>query len=156
MSLGTDAPRRPSRRAAAPLVARRRHRHSVPAQFVRFALVGASGYLVNLVTFALVVHVAGEHYRLAATAAFLVAVSSNFVWNRHWTFAARDGRRSHQAARFLTVSVAAFLISLVALTALVDGAGLAKLPAQAIATIAVTPISFLGNRLWTFKARPPR
>ena len=58
---------------------------------VRFALVGASGYVVNLAVFALAVHALGFDYRVAAVLAFLVAVTNNFVWNRRWTFAARDG-----------------------------------------------------------------
>ncbi len=61
-------------------------------QLLRFALVGASGYLVNLVVFAAAVHGAGFGYKLSATLAFLVAVSNNFLWNRHWTFRAGNGR----------------------------------------------------------------
>jgi putative flippase GtrA len=35
------------------------------------------------------------------------------------------------------------------LTLLVE-AGIAKLPAQALAIIAVTPLNFVGNKLWSF------
>jgi putative flippase GtrA len=135
--------------AAAALVARR----ALPAQFVRFALVGASGYLLNLAVFVVVVHGLDAHYRIGALAGFVVAVSSNFLGNRHWTFAGHGGRHSHQAARFLVVSVAAFALGLAGLSALVDAAGLPSVLAQAIATIAVTPVSFAANRLWTFRAR---
>ena len=48
---------------------------------------------------------------LAATCAFVVAVANNFWWNRHWTFGAADGHAGFQAARFFTVSVAAFLFA---------------------------------------------
>jgi hypothetical protein len=67
-------------------------------QLVRFALVGASGYAVNLAVFSLLVHAAGVNFRLAALCAFLVAVGNNFLWNRRWTFRARDGHAGFQAA----------------------------------------------------------
>lgn len=119
-------------------------------QLLRFGLVGASGYVVNLAVFTLAVHGAELPYQVAATLAFLVAVSNNFLWNRHWTFKAGDGRAHHQAARFLLVSVAAFAAGLVILTLLVEVAGLREVPAQAIAIVAVTPLSFLANKLWSF------
>ncbi len=60
-------------------------------QLVRFALVGASGYAVNLAVFSVLVHGPGVNFRVAALCAFLVAVGNNFLWNRRWTFRARDG-----------------------------------------------------------------
>jgi putative flippase GtrA len=121
-------------------------------QLVRFAAVGASGYVVNLAVFAVCVHALDLDYRLAAFFAFLVAVTNNFVWNRRWTFAARDGRAGFQAARFLVVSLAGFVVSLVALTALVGAAELPRVAAQAIAIATATPLGFLGNKLWSFRA----
>ena len=119
-------------------------------QLVRFALVGASGYVVNLAVFTALVAGFGADYRLGATAAFVVAVANNFVWNRRWTFAARAGRRRRQATRFLAVSVAAFLVGLGLLHAFVAGAGLGEVPAQALSIVLATPLSFLGNKLWSF------
>jgi dolichol-phosphate mannosyltransferase len=120
-------------------------------QLGRFALVGASGYVVNLAVFWLAVHVGGADHRLAATAAFLVAVTNNFAWNRTWTFAPGSARMRHQALRFLTVSVGGFLLNLAVLEALVV-AGMPELGAQAIAVALVMPVNFVGNRLWTFAA----
>jgi putative flippase GtrA len=119
-------------------------------ELVRFLAVGASGYVVNLVTFALCVHAAGIDYRLAAVVAFLVALTNNFVWNRHWTFDARGGHAGRQAVRFVVVSVGAFLVNLIVLELLVAGAGVAEVPAQALAILAAMPCNFLGNKLWTF------
>lgn len=119
-------------------------------QLVRFATVGASGYVVNLATFTLLVHAAGVDYLLAATGAFLVAVTNNFLWNRRWTFRARAGHRNTQAARFLTVSVLAFGFNVVFLWLLVERIGVPEVPAQAAAIVAATPMSFIGNKLWSF------
>ncbi len=77
---------------------------------------------------------------------------NNFVLNRHWTFDARDGQARFQAMRFLVVSVLAFGVSLLLLTLLVEGAGVAKVPAQAIAVAGATPLNFLGNKLWSFRS----
>jgi dolichol-phosphate mannosyltransferase len=120
-------------------------------QLVRFGLVGASGYVVNLVVYALCVHALGIDYRISATLAFLAAVTNNFWWNRHWTFRATSRNAGFQAARFLLVSVAAFGLGLLLLQLLVVVAGLPKVPAQAIAVLVAMPLNFLGNRLWAFK-----
>jgi putative flippase GtrA len=136
--------------AAAPALPLRR---SLPHQFARFAAVGASGYVLNLGVFALAVHGLEVHYRVAAVLGFLVAVTSNFLLNRHWTFVGHGGRGTHQAARFLTVSVAAFLVGLVLLSVLVGGLGVPSVLAQAISIVAATPLSFVVNRRWTFAAR---
>jgi putative flippase GtrA len=119
-------------------------------QLFKFGLVGASGYIVNLGVFTLLNETLGVHYSLAAIGAFCVAVSSNFFWNRHWTFAAGDGHAGFQAARFFTVSVAALGINLAVLELLVAGLSFGELPAQAIAVAVAMPFNFLGNKLWAF------
>jgi putative flippase GtrA len=139
---------------ALPLHRRVRHgmRHAKNwFQLVRFAVVGASGYVVNLAVYTLAVLPLAIDYRVAAVAAFLISVANNFWWNRHWTFAARGGHAGFQAARFLTVSVAAFLFSYLVLLLLVEEAGLPKVPAQALAIVTATPLSFLGQKLWSFR-----
>jgi putative flippase GtrA len=119
-------------------------------EFARFIAVGTSGYALNLITFSLLLHFAGVHYRVAATGAFLVALANNFFWHRHWTFQAKTGRPGGQAARFVVVCVAAFGFDLLALSLLVDVAGLPKVASQAIAIAVAAPLSFLGNKYWTF------
>jgi putative flippase GtrA len=121
-------------------------------QLVRFGLVGAVGFVVNLAVYALFVHPIGVDYRVAAVAAWIVAVVNNFVLNRHWTFDAREGQVHFQAMRFVVVSLVAFGCSLLLLTLLVESAGMAKVPAQALAVAASTPLNFLGNKLWSFRA----
>jgi putative flippase GtrA len=141
--------------AAPPLVPRLRRgarKASNWLQLLRFGLVGASGYLVNVSVFAVIVGVARIDYRAAATLAFLVAVTNNFVWNRTWTFRVQKGHVPNQAIRFLIVSVAGFLLNLGVLELLVSGWGSPELPAQAAAVALVMPANFLGNRLWTFQS----
>jgi putative flippase GtrA len=120
-------------------------------QLVKFCAVGASGYVVNLTVFALCVAVLDLHHLIAATAAFVVAVTNNFWWNRRWTFRARGGHAGFQAARFFTVSVAAFLFAALVLELLVSVAELPELPSQAISIIVATPLNFIGNKMWSFR-----
>jgi putative flippase GtrA len=119
-------------------------------QLVRFAVVGASGFVVNVGTYALAVHAVGLDYRLAALVALFAGVGNNFFWHRHWTFGARDGHAGFQAARFTTVYGVTFLIALGILQVLVN-AGTAKVVAQAVSQLVVTPLNFLGHRLWSFR-----
>lgn len=121
-------------------------------QLLRFCTVGASGYAVNLAVFFAFTVALGTDHRAAAVAAFLVAVTNNFVWNRRWTFDARAGHAGFQAARFLAVSVVAFAFSLGVLELLVVVADTPELAAQAAAIVSATPLSFLGNRLWSFRS----
>jgi len=140
---------------ALPFRARVRHGVRHPPnwlQLVRFATVGASGYVVNLGVFTACVHLLGIDYRLSAVIAFVVSVINNFWLNRHWTFDARDGHPIFQGARFLAVSLVAFGFTYVVLVALVSGAGMSKVVAQAIALVAGMPLSFLGQKLWSFRA----
>jgi putative flippase GtrA len=122
-------------------------------QLVRFGIVGAVGFVVNLAVYTLFVHSVGVDYRVASVAAWLVAVLNNFVLNRHWTFDARGDRAHRQAVRFLLVSLAAEVFSLLLLTLFVEVIGIAKVPAQALAVGGSMPLNFLGNKLWSFRAR---
>jgi dolichol-phosphate mannosyltransferase len=116
---------------------------------IRFGLVGASGYVVNVAVYSTELR-AGIDYRLAATASFLVAASSNYFLNRTWTFGT-SGRVRIEAPRFLAVSAAALSANILVLTILVHG-GLPKLEAQALAIVVIAPLSFLANKWWAFRA----
>ena len=119
-------------------------------QLLKFCAVGASGYAVNLAVFWVCVELVGLHYLLAATLAFVVAVTNNFWWNRHWTFKARSGAARFQAPRFFAVSILAFLVAAAVLELLVSVAGLPEVAAQAIAIVVATPLNFIGNKMWSF------
>ena len=128
--------------------------HRTFRQLVKFGLVGATGFIINVSVFAFSLRVLEVHYRLAYVFAFCVAVSNNFVWNRLWTF--RQQRRgSHvamQGARFFAVSLLAATAGFVLLELFVR-AGLPKIPAEMLAVALVVPISFLGNKHWSFRQR---
>ncbi len=120
-------------------------------QLARFAAVGASGYVVNLVVFAVCVHLLSIDYHLSAVIAWAISVLNNFWLNRHWTFDAKQDHPVLQAVRFFTISLVAFGFTYATLVLLVD-AGMMKVLAQAIAIVAGTPLSFVGQKLWSFRA----
>jgi putative flippase GtrA len=121
-------------------------------QLLRFCVVGASGYVVNLTVFTLLLHGAGLHYLLAATLSFLAAVTNNYTWNRVWTFRGQRGHIAYQGLRFFVVSTLSLCANLLLLALLVR-LGLPEVPAQAIAIVLVTPLNFVGNKLWSFRRR---
>jgi dolichol-phosphate mannosyltransferase len=121
-------------------------------ELAKFTAVGASGYLVNLAVYVALVRGAHLHYLPAAVCSFAVAVTNNYWWNRHWTFRHKREHFYYQGLRFLVVSVVALGANLLILRGLV-AAGLDKIGAQAIAIILVTPLNFIGNRLWSFAPR---
>jgi putative flippase GtrA len=121
-------------------------------QLAKFCTVGATGYVVNLAVYTLLLEGAGFHYLLAALCSFLVAVTNNYTWNRLWTFRASRGHVALQGLRFLVVSTAALAANLLVLHLLVE-LGLGKIVAQAIAIVLVTPLNFVGNKLWSFRRR---
>ena len=118
-------------------------------QLFRYCVVGATGYAVNLIAF--LVADQATTYTVAFAIAFVLAATSNFALNRLWTFSVSHGVTHHQYVRFLIVSGVALCLDLAVLRALVETGTLAKVPAAALAILVAMPISFLGNKLWTFQ-----
>ncbi len=110
-----------------------------------------------------------RNYHVYVMIAFLVANLANFVLNRYWTFRS-ENRASfwHEYWPFLLVGLGAQMVGLVLITALMhpdspiglpsdifdDSTGLrTKLYWANLITIAcVTPVNFVLNKLWTFRA----
>jgi putative flippase GtrA len=122
-------------------------------QLAKFGAVGASGYAINLAVYTALLRGAGFHYATAATCSFLVAVTNNYTWNRLWTFHAQRGHVGWQGLRFLVVALVAYTANLALLAGFI-ALGLDKVLSQAIAVVLVTPLNFIGNKLWSFRSRP--
>jgi putative flippase GtrA len=117
-------------------------------QLAKFGAVGVSGYVVNLAVYAALLGI-GAHK--AAVVSFAVSAANNYWWNRHWTFAHQKGHFAHQGARFLAVALMALAVNQVWLLVFLDWLGWGKIVAQAVAIILVTPLNFIGNKLWSFR-----
>ncbi|MBI3162305.1 MAG: GtrA family protein, partial [Chloroflexi bacterium] len=55
-------------------------------RFVKFALVGAFGAVIDFGVMNLLSHFTPMSLVFAGTISFLCAVISNFIWNRFWTY----------------------------------------------------------------------
>lgn len=119
-------------------------------QLAKFCTVGGSGYVVNMAVYTFALHVLGLKYYIAATVSFLIAVVNNYLWNRIWTFRDQRGHFGYQGLRFFVVSTTVYAANILLLLALV-ALGLGEVVSQACAIVLVTPINFIGNKLWSFR-----
>jgi putative flippase GtrA len=117
-------------------------------QLAKFGAVGAVGYVVNLAVYAALLGI-GAHK--AAVVSFVVSAANNYWWNRHWTFANQRGHFAYQGARFFAVSVVALGVNQLWLLVFLDWLGWGKITSQAVAIVLVTPLNFIGNKLWSFR-----
>lgn len=123
-------------------------------QFVKFGIVGASGFIVNLVIFTLLQRVVPNHsaplqYNVIYSVAFFAGGVSNYYLNRIWTFRS-SGDAVKEGAQFLTVSAVALAVGL-GVSALVSpwlGHGHKT---WFVATVAGIFVNFFLNKYWTFK-----
>jgi putative flippase GtrA len=118
-------------------------------QLARFLAVGVGNTLISFVVYRVLLAL-GTWYVVAAPLAFAVGAVNGYIFNRRWTFAARDSTR----ARLLYVGVA--VLGAVATSLLVPlfvAAGAGKVIAYLAAIPPVTLCMFAANRLWTFADR---
>ncbi|MBD0329061.1 MAG: GtrA family protein [Thermoleophilia bacterium] len=119
----------------------------------RFVLVGAGGYLVNLLVFSLLYALATP-YVAAALVSYFVSNALMYLGNRYFTF--RLGHEGFVATylRYSAVGVVVVALNAALLASLVEGTGVHPTPAQALSLLLVTPVAFLLNKRWTFRVRP--
>ena len=124
-------------------------------QFVKFGLVGASGFVVNLVIFTTLQHSLAldervRWYYVIYSVAFLAGGVSNYVLNRIWTFKS-SGHALHEGISFISVSVAALVVALIVghLVAPFVGNGHKN---WFISTVAAMVVNFIVNKYWTFRS----
>ena len=123
-------------------------------QFVKFGIVGASGFLVNLAVFTVLQRLVPNHansivYSVIFSIAFLTGGVSNYVFNRIWTFRS-TGHAVLQGAQFLTVSLIA-LIACLTVSAVVSPRLGHGHRTWFVANVAGIFINFFLNKYWTFK-----
>lgn len=144
-------------------------------RFVKFAIVGAFGAVVDYSVLNLFIQLAGFPKFWANACSFSVAVLSNFTWNRLWTFPeSRERPITTQLAQFAIVNVIGLginqLIFLSADAYLLGEKGLLAAPVASLAVVAglthytlaynlakaiaigvVLFWNFGANRIWTYR-----
>jgi len=87
------------------------HNPAERTRFLKFTIVGLIGAVVDFGVFNLLstfLHVNGI---LASVISFCMAIGSNFIWHRYWTYSdSRSKALHHQMGQFLTVHLIGLLI----------------------------------------------
>lgn len=130
-------------------------RRTHAGRFVRFAVVGTSGVLVNYAVLIALVEGAGLNRLIAVAFANETAILSNFFWNNLWTF--RDSGRHRpfliRAARYNAFGLGGIVVSVTVLGLLTYGLGLHYLIANAFAIGTAMTWNYLSNAHWTFSIK---
>jgi putative flippase GtrA len=124
-------------------------------QFVKFGVVGASGFIVNLIVFTLLQRIVPNHAEtmpknVIYSMAFLSGGVSNYFLNRAWTFRS-TGHVGREGLSFMAVSALALLVSLIVLNAAAPWLGNGH-KAWFISTVAGIFVNFFINKYWTFRS----
>lgn len=137
------------------------------SRFFRFALVGAIGAVIDFGVFNLLTNAFHVRALVSSIVSFVLAVCSNFIWNRYWTYPdSRSKHVAHQMVQFLLISFAglairtplfAFLekflikeIELISTSLPFSPTFLGHNLALAIVILVVMFWNFFANRFWTY------
>jgi putative flippase GtrA len=123
------------------------------AQPVRFLIVGAGGFVLNLGVFA-ALHSAGVPYIVNSIVSYFIANAAMYIGNRYFTF--RLGHAGFWSAYLRYMIVGAVVAGLNAgiLAALVQGTGIDSRIGVAISLLLITPVAFVLFKRWTFRIKP--
>lgn len=119
-------------------------------KLVKFCLVGFSGLIIDFLTTWILKEKLKTHKYLANSMGFILAVSSNYLLNRIWTFESANPSIANEYAAFLVVSLIGLLINNTILylvhERLKQGFYLSKFIAVGLTTF----WNFLANYFFTF------
>ena len=121
--------------------------------FIKFCLVGASGVLVNLGIFTLLLEL-GVNKFVASPIAIQCSIITNFLANNYWTFRWRElaGTLRARGLRFNVVSILSLAISYLTFIALAHVLPrLAPQLDQLAGIIPATLVNYFLNSYWTFR-----
>jgi dolichol-phosphate mannosyltransferase len=123
--------------------------------FIRFALVGASGTLVNLGVFTGVLHTGLNKY-VASALAVEISIIWNFFLNNYWTFKDRRSvdRTRIKGLKYNLVSLATLGVSFATFSAMT--LWVPHAPPQLDQLIGIVPavlVNYFLNSYWTFRSR---
>ena len=129
-------------------------------QFVKFAVVGAVGTVVNLAVLKLTLLLWGQFNEstpfvveaFASGLAFTVAVVNNYLLNRWWTFRS-SGTMGPEFLKFLVVSICGLVLNELVFWVFRAQLDLHVMVSQLLAIACVLPFNFIVNKLWSFRGQ---
>jgi dolichol-phosphate mannosyltransferase len=124
-------------------------------EFLKFAVVGGSGVVVNMGSFFLLTRHAGLNLEYASPIAIEISILTNFFLNNIWTFRKRNTRVGllSRIFRYHLVTGLAGLVNYGILLLLAKVFGIHDLVANLIGIIVGTFINFFLNSLWTWRIK---
>lgn len=128
------------------------YKFKLTKEFFKFALVGLAGTIINLAILYLLTELFGIYYIVSAIFGFIVAVTSNFILNKIWTFN-EDIRENafSKYGKFFIVSIIGLIVNLIFLYIFTEYFGIYYLISQVLAIGLALFVNFFGNKIWTFK-----
>jgi putative flippase GtrA len=126
---------------------------SVSVRFARFVLAGASGFIVQVGTLAVLTLLVRLNYVIATVIAVEAAILANFIWHHHWTFRDRAGSWLQRLVRFNALNGITSVAGSIFLTAcLVEALGLHPVVANIACVAALSVINFVAADRLVFRA----
>lgn len=131
-----------------------KHYISHQKKILCFGIVGMGGVITNMTVFLLAIYFFNLSILLAATFAFAVAVTQNYILNHTWTFQ-MGSLKSHNRndyVRYVTVNILGLSINLAILHLLVQ-VGLNPAIAQLCGIAGAMATNYVGSYLFVFRIR---
>jgi putative flippase GtrA len=123
-------------------------------QPLKFLLVGAGGYLVNLAVFTWLLRL-GVPYLLDSIVSYFVSNALMYLGNRYYTFGLGHDGFWGGYARYMMVGLVVAGLNAIVLAVLVEALAVPPVYGQAISLLLITPVAFVLNKRWTFGDRRP-
>ena len=125
--------------------------HHLTGQVVRYGIVVASGYLLSIFFYAAELDLGIAPY-LALGIAFVLNGLYNFWLIRLWAFPPSGRSVRSDLGRFCIATGLSFVVNYASFAILYSSVGLAATTAQRLAVLIAAPVTFLMNKLWSFRS----
>ena len=120
-------------------------------QFFKFGIVGLSNTLIYFSVYYSLVFF-GVHYILANFMGFVLGVINSFYWNRKYVFKQTSEKKITQFIKVFFAYGFTLALSTSLLYLMVDIIGISEFIAPIINICFTTPINFMPNKFWAFRA----
>ena len=120
-------------------------------KFVKFCVVGLSGMLIDFGTTWLLKEKIRINKYIANSTGFILAATSNYIWNRFWTFQSENKQIVTEYASFILISLAGLAINNFIIFLLNDKLKVNFYVSKLFAIGVVTLWNFIMNYLITFR-----
>lgn len=124
----------------------------IHSSFIKYALVGVVGLVVDMGLFYFFHEVLNWNYILSNVLSSSLAVVNNFILNSIFTFKVKD-KLLYRFVSFYSIALAGMALSSGMLVVMIDGMHLNSMISKAIAVFFVAMIQYYVNKKLTFSER---